>query len=196
MILKSTRGPFGVAITKKGCSVWMVPSDRKGGLKILIVGLLLVQVCAAQTYIPDPQRTPGAINPNVTQVNVFETVCVPGWTKRIRPTSSYIDRLESEQMGMLELSGSTNDYHMDHLVPLCAGGHPSDPRNLWLQPLDGHREQNGDESWRSYAERLCARGIPGTPENARPEAPGAEKRKSDSSRAGAGMEHLGYAIVA
>jgi hypothetical protein len=34
------------------------------------------------------------------------------------------------------LPGTTHDYHEDHLVPLCAG-HPSDPRNVWPQPLAG-----------------------------------------------------------
>jgi hypothetical protein len=40
-------------------------------------------------------------------------------------------------MRELGLSGSTQDYHEDHLVPLCVGGHPIDSRNLWPQPVEG-----------------------------------------------------------
>jgi hypothetical protein len=40
-------------------------------------------------------------------------------------------------MRELHLHGTSQDYHEDHLVPLCVGGHPSDPRNLWPQPLTG-----------------------------------------------------------
>jgi len=29
------------------------------------------------------------------------------------------------------------DYHEDHLVPLCVGGHPRDERNLWPEPVAG-----------------------------------------------------------
>jgi hypothetical protein len=40
-------------------------------------------------------------------------------------------------MGELGLPGTIHDYHEDHLVPLCVGGHPSDERNLWPEPVDG-----------------------------------------------------------
>jgi hypothetical protein len=64
-------------------------------------------------------------------------VCVPGYTKTIRPPSSYTSRLKAKQMRELGLSGTMHDYHEDHLVPLCVGGHPSDPRNLWPEPVKG-----------------------------------------------------------
>ncbi len=35
------------------------------------------------------------------------------------------------------MPGTTADYHEDHLVPLCVGGHSSDPGNLWPQPTLG-----------------------------------------------------------
>jgi len=40
-------------------------------------------------------------------------------------------------MRELMLPGKKADYHEDHLVPLCVGGHPSDPRNLWPEPVAG-----------------------------------------------------------
>lgn len=39
-------------------------------------------------------------------------------------------------MRELGLPGTPQDYHVDHLVPLCVGGAPKDPRNLWPQPLE------------------------------------------------------------
>jgi hypothetical protein len=64
-------------------------------------------------------------------------VCAHGYTKTIRPPSSYTSHLKAKQMRELGLPGTTHDYHEDHLVPLCVGGHPSDPRSLWPEPVKG-----------------------------------------------------------
>lgn len=87
--------------------------------------------------IPNHDRTPGAINRHVTQTNIAQTVCVPGWTSTIRPPTSYTNRLKAQQMRALQLPGHAKDYEEDHLVPLCVGGHPTDRRNLWLEPRKG-----------------------------------------------------------
>ncbi|MER5175479.1 MAG: hypothetical protein ABJB76_09115 [Candidatus Nitrosocosmicus sp.] len=39
--------------------------------------------------LPDPNCTPGATNPNVTQKNIHQTICVPGYSASIRPDPSY-----------------------------------------------------------------------------------------------------------
>ena len=91
----------------------------------------------AQDFIPDHERNPGALNPNVKQDNIAETVCVPGWTKKIRPPTSYTNRLKAEQMREERLPGDASDYEEDHVVPLCVGGSPRDPRNLWPEPREG-----------------------------------------------------------
>ena len=104
-----------------------------------VFAVFLVVSCqvSAQDFIPDHTRTPGAINPHVTQDNAALTVCVAGWTRTIRPTSSYTSRLKAQQMRTLHLPGGARDYEEDHLVPLCVGGHPTDHRNLWPQPRRG-----------------------------------------------------------
>ena len=106
---------------------------------VLYAGLagFFAALASAQDYIPDHARTPGAINPHVTQDNATLTVCVAGWTRTIRPPSSYTSRLKAKQMHALHLPGSARDYEEDHLVPLCVGGHPTDHRNLWPQPRRG-----------------------------------------------------------
>jgi hypothetical protein len=87
--------------------------------------------------IPDQGRTPGAVDPDITQENIAHTVCVAGYTKTVRPPTRYTDRLKRRQMRELGLEGSARDYQEDHLVPLCVGGAPRDPHNLWPQPLNG-----------------------------------------------------------
>jgi hypothetical protein len=102
---------------------------------ILLLAVLMSSAGAAgEDTIPDHERTPGAINPQVTQENLQETVCAPGWIDKITPPQAQLDKLKAKQ---LHLKGPANNYHEDHLVPLCAGGSPTDPRNLWLQRVEG-----------------------------------------------------------
>lgn len=91
-----------------------------------------------QDIYPDPFRTPGAVNPDIRQDHIDETICNPDWsTKSVRPPVNYTDKLKREQT--YEYSDSdTNprDYEEDHLIPLELGGNPTDPRNLWPEPND------------------------------------------------------------
>lgn len=95
--------------------------------------------------VPNPELTPGALNPAVTQATIGSTICVPGYTKTIRPPVSYTEPLKRE---LIEKYGYTDrrlrDYELDHLVSLELGGAPSSPENLWPQP---HHVLGG---WGSY----------------------------------------------
>lgn len=124
---------------------------------LLLVFLLLGhRIATAQIYLPNQEVAPGALNLAVTQANLRGTVCIAGWTKTIRPSSSYVRRLEAEQMRTLGLPGSPKDYHLDHRVPLCAGGHPTDPRNLWPQPLEAEwRDADKNQLEASVCRQLC-----------------------------------------
>src|SRR2546430_17362984 len=82
-------------------------------------------------YHADVARTPGVLNPDVTQGNINSTVCLHGWTKTIRPPTSYTNALKEKQMREYGVGGSPSDYQEDHLISLELGGHPTDPRNLW-----------------------------------------------------------------
>jgi hypothetical protein len=87
--------------------------------------------------LPDPKRTPGSINPNVTEDNLATTICMRGWTATIRPPSAYTGALKLAQIveyGYADRSPS--HYQEDHLVPLELGGAPRDPANLWPEPND------------------------------------------------------------
>jgi hypothetical protein len=87
---------------------------------------------------PDPARTPGAINPEITQENIHETICNPRWsTKSVRPDENYTRRLKVEQIGEYGYSDSRlRDYEEDHFIPLELGGSPTDPKNLWPEPFE------------------------------------------------------------
>jgi len=93
---------------------------------------------------------PGYPNPDVTQDNIQETVCMPGWTKTIRPPASYTNKLKRQQMAAFHLDGEPADYEEDHLISLELGGHPTDPRNLWPEPYapkPGAREKDQVENF-------------------------------------------------
>jgi len=84
--------------------------------------------------LADPTRTPGVLNPHVTQANIRSTICRDGWTATIRPPVSYTNALKRRQMRQYSETGSMSDYQEDHLISLEMGGNPTDPRNLWPEP--------------------------------------------------------------
>jgi hypothetical protein len=88
----------------------------------------------AHSILADPVRTPGVLNPDVTQADIHSTICRHGWTATIRPPSSYTDELKRKQMRQYGETGTLSDYQEDHLISLELGGSPTDPRNLWPEP--------------------------------------------------------------
>jgi hypothetical protein len=84
--------------------------------------------------VADPVRTPGVLNPDVTQATIGSTICVTGWTRTIRPSTEYTNALKRKQMRAYRETGAESDYQEDHLISLELGGHPTDPRNLWPEP--------------------------------------------------------------
>jgi hypothetical protein len=113
---------------------------------------------------PDPARTPGAANRQVTQRNIQDNICNPQWsTKLIRPPSEYTSRLKRKQLRengptvhqtraeLIDRDTGKADttrcvahsdnmacYEEDHLIPLEDGGDPTDPGNLWLEAYNTH----------------------------------------------------------
>ena len=100
-------------------------------MKSALLALSLVSSFAFAGDLPDPAVTPGVTNPAVTQDNIKDTICKIGWTKTIRPTASYTNKLKLTQMAAAKLPGSPRDYEEDHLISLELGGNPTDPANLW-----------------------------------------------------------------
>ncbi len=95
------------------------------------------------------------INPAVTQETIQQTICVPGWTKTVRPSARYTARIKIKLIRELELPEELlTDFELDHRIPLALGGAPSDPRNLELQPWDEAVDKDAVEACLSRA--VCA----------------------------------------
>jgi len=114
--------------------------------------------CHSINGLPDPVCTPGVADPRVTQDNILTTICVSGYTTRVRPSSRYTDALKAQQ---IKAYGYTDtklaDYEEDHLIPLELGGHPTDPRNLWPEPLTGvYTATKKDAVENSLHTKVCA----------------------------------------
>jgi hypothetical protein len=111
----------------------------------------------------DRRCTPGALNPNVTQANIHQTICVPHWTDPpVRPPTSYTDALKrTQKIAYGEAAIPNAQLEEDHLVNLGIGGAPRDPRNLWPEPRVGlHKDGAGDKDREEVAlqRAVCAPG--------------------------------------
>ena len=84
--------------------------------------------------VADLARTPGVLNPDVTQASIRSTICTHGWTATIRPPVDYTNALKRTQMRAYGETGPASAYQEDHLISLELGGDPTDPRNLWPEP--------------------------------------------------------------
>ncbi len=121
---------------------------------LVAVALLLLSVAVVMPhgsgtrgpYHADIARTPGVLNPDVTQATIGSTICVHGWTRTIRPPTDYTNELKLKQMREYGVGGSPSDYQEDHLISLELGGHPTDARNLWPEPYPRAAEVDSIEN--------------------------------------------------
>jgi len=98
--------------------------------------------------------TPGVVNPDVTQANLSATVCRRGWTRTVRPPTSYTNELKVRQLRTGGLRGPPSAYQEDHLISLELGGNPTDPRNLWPEPYP--RAAEVDQIENDLNAKLCS----------------------------------------
>jgi len=111
--------------------------------------------CHIQGVLPDPNCTPGAIDSVVNQDNIQQTICVKGYTKKVRPSASYTNQLKVQQITDYGYSDTnTKDYEEDHLISLELGGSPSDPKNLWPEP--GASPNPKDKIENLCHEKICS----------------------------------------
>lgn len=111
--------------------------------KLLVLALVVILIFAAVYSVwftsrphggislaNDPCYTGGVyctLNPDVTQATIDKTICVSGWTGKIRPPVSYTNKLKRDQLGP---GADLTMYEEDHRMPLEMGGHPTDKANL------------------------------------------------------------------
>ena len=96
---------------------------------LLVISGLSVPLFAHAADLP-------ALNPDVSQATIESTICVHGYSKSVRPGHAYARGIKIKLMaergyGIAELL----THRLDHIVPLCLGGHPRDVSNLTVQPV-------------------------------------------------------------
>jgi hypothetical protein len=92
------------------------------------------QLVAAHV-LPDPNVTPGVLNPNVTDATTKSTICVSHWTATVRPPVSYTNKLKLTEV---PTGHKPSEYELDHLDSIEDGGDPRDPKNLWMEVYADH----------------------------------------------------------
>ncbi len=79
-----------------------------------------------------------ALNPDVDESTIDATICQSGYTKSVRPATSYTNGMKKKLMREAGIDvARVSEYELDHIIPLALGGHPRKPSNLMLQPWDG-----------------------------------------------------------
>jgi hypothetical protein len=116
---------------------------------------LINSKCHINGKLSDKNCTPGTIDSKVTQANIHETICVPGYSAKMRPPVSYTNKLKIQQIKDYGFT-DTNlaDYEEDHLISLELGGNPTDPKNLWPEP--GHSPNQKDIIENRCHRKVCA----------------------------------------
>lgn len=110
-------------------------------MKTFLLNAILVSMVLAapiQRQMP-PKDVPGAVL-SITDINV---ICLapsalhpqgwprPGYTKTVRPPSSWTNPRKIAQMATLGITAPPKDEEYDHRVPLEILGDPRSPLNLW-----------------------------------------------------------------
>lgn len=92
-----------------------------------------------QLLVSTPREVPvAALNPDVRQETIHETICVPGYTATVRPATSLTNGVKTKLMREAGIQQSeAGHYELDHRVALAVGGHPRSLLNLELQRWEG-----------------------------------------------------------
>jgi len=115
----------------------------------LLSPALILAPAAAQERAP----VPGQVDTRVTQSTITSTICEPGYTTKVRPPRKFTDAIRRRLVN--GLPGSSQDYELDHLIPLGLGGHPHLPTTCGFRP--GRRQRARTGTSYGCVER-CARG--------------------------------------
>ena len=135
---------------------------RSGWCQFVVAALALSAVLSHAGELPDPGMTPGAVNETIDE-RAYQQVCHDkGWTRLYRPPAAFTNRLKRLQMrkyGYADLD--PRDYDEDHLIPLCLGGAPQDPHNLWPQPrVSAHGASEKDALEAKLCRLVCDGRVP------------------------------------
>ncbi len=111
--------------------------------------------------LPCIETTHGCIseNPDVTQETIEQTICVSGYTKTVRPSTSYTNGVKRKLLREAGIDESlTGQYELDHIIPLGVGGHPRKLSNLMLQPWYGEKGAHRKDGLERRLQGMVCRG--------------------------------------
>ena len=133
-----------------GASVWTPPP------RVQATG------CISRGGLPDRACTPGAIDAQVNDATADMTICVSGYTAKVRPPAEVTDKIKRQQMAAYGLQGQRlSEYELDHLIPLELGGAPDNIANLWPQPLTGDANAHMKDAVEVFLNReVCHGALP------------------------------------
>lgn len=100
-----------------------------------------------------------ALNPDVTQSTIGQTICTPGYTKAVRPSTTYTNGVKlmlMRRQGIDELRA--DEYELDHVVSLGLGGHSRKLSNLQLQEWEGPAGAKAKDRLEIRLQRAVCRG--------------------------------------
>lgn len=156
--MRPIRGGVVIAIISAslaGCGMTAIPNEASS--TPATISLVPVH-CSYRHHgaylLPDPRCTPGSRNPRVTPSTVARTICVSGYTKGVRPPTSYTTPLKRKLMVVYGATGPMNAYELDHEIPLEGGGAPLAVSNLWPEPIAQARVKDRVEN--TIRKRACA----------------------------------------
>ncbi len=144
---------LGLHFAKSSVTVTTHPIPTPTIIPLSVIGSDPNAKCHINGVLPDVNCTPGSVDPNVTQANIQQTICVSGYTKTVRPLVSFTNNLKKEQIvayGYFDTN--MHDYEEDHLISLELGGAPADPKNLWPEP-------GGSPNPKDHIENVCHKKI-------------------------------------
>jgi hypothetical protein len=109
--------------------------------------IALAAFLAASSAHAGPHHSALPLNPAVRQETIETTICVHGYSKTVRPPQAYTDNIKKLKLREAGLPlDAAEDYELDHRIPISAGGAPSDPANLVLQPWSEATEKDRVEA--------------------------------------------------
>jgi hypothetical protein len=108
--------------------------------------------------VPAPARP--ALNGQVTQETINDTICKSGWAREVRSkASSWLRKKKRELLLQREgyhWIGAGALFQLDHIVPIELGGAAEDDSNVVLQPIGEAACKDGVEHCLSA--KVCSKG--------------------------------------
>jgi hypothetical protein len=150
--------PFFQTLTLLGLLVLLLAACGTSAKTAFHAATATPSVPAHCTYgpggTPDETCTPGVRSQAVTQANLHQTVCVPGYSSKVRPPVSYTGPLKRRLMASYGDTDSPANYELDHRISISLGGDSWAVGNLF--PEHGATGNSKDQlEWLLYRQ-LCA----------------------------------------